>query len=500
MPEVSSQPLAPRRRRSLVSRHLILKLYLWLLLALTLSVAGGAVVVSLLSEHDFEERTHEWVLSEVRPSRDVVQNLLQSGLTLPELRAVLAPLRRTARVRLRVLTAGGQAVLTSRPPELYRGPPYLLRNRGDLPPLAPTVLHKVINGQEVLDWHLPDHLVAILPIRLPDGSPGVFYLSAMRFHWGHSGFPWRLAAALAAVLVTLGLLSWPLAQHLARPLQRMAAAADALGQGQLSVRIDPRDIQHSHGHGQRHDEIGRLADSFNRMAENLQRLVLRHKELLADISHELRSPLARLRLALELARGAEGETQGRYLDSLERQADTMEMLIGELLFHARLDEKPYSLQAEPLDLGALVREAVSAIRPEANAKSLVLRVHVPDQLAAIRADRSLLARALNNALGNAVAYSPENGAVDVTVRRENGRLAIAVHDEGPGVPPDQLERIFEPFVRTDAARGRGTGGVGLGLAIVRRCMEAHGGGASAALAGDGRGLVLTLWLPAEANA
>lgn len=500
MADLQAPPVAPPARHSVVSRHLIVKLYLWLLLALTLSVAGATVVVSLLSEHDFERRAQEWVLSEVRPSRDVVQNLLQSGLTLPELRAVLAPLRRTARVRLRVLTADGRRVLTSAPPEMFRGPPLLPLHFNGLPPLSPETVHKVLEGQEVLDWHLPDHLLAVLPIELPDGSPGVFYLSAMRFHWEHAGFPWRLVAGLAAVLITLGLLSWPLAGHLARPLQRMAAAADALGQGQLSVRIAPRDIQRRHRHRSRHDEIGRLADSFNRMAENLQRLVLRHKELLADISHELRSPLARLRLALELARGASDAERPRYLNTLERQADAMEALIGELLFHARLDEKPYTLQAEPLDLAALVHEAVAAQRPEAGAKGLLLRVHVPGQLAAVRADRLLLARALNNALRNAVAYSPDGGAVDVTVRREGGRLSIAVRDEGPGVPADQLERIFEPFVRTDAARGRGTGGVGLGLAIVRRCMEAHGGGASAAPAADGRGLVLTLWLPAAGSA
>ncbi|HKI98693.1 MAG TPA: HAMP domain-containing sensor histidine kinase [bacterium] len=482
----------------MISRHLILKLYLWILLALTLSVAGAAFVVALLSQHDIEQRAQEWVLAEVRPSRDVVQNLLQSGMTLPELREVLEPLRRTARVRLQVLAPDGTPVLSFPPPLVRHGPPEMPRVQRLLPPLDPALLSKVLAGQEVLDWRQRDHLLAALPIRLPDGRPGAFYLSARRFHWEREGVPWRLLAGLAAVLLTLWLLSWPLAGHLARPLQRMAAAADALGQGHLSVRINPEDIQRRHQHWKRRDEIARLAESFNRMAENLQRLVLRHKQLLADISHELRSPLARLRLALELARGAEGAEQARYLDTLERQADTMESLIGELLFHARLDEAPYALQAEPLDLAALVAEAVAGQRPEAEAKRLTVRVHVPERLANVRADRRLLARALGNALRNAVTYSPDEGAVDVTVRREEGRHSIAVRDEGPGVPAEQLERIFEPFVRTDAARGRATGGVGLGLSIVRRCMEAHGGGASAQAA-DGRGLVVTLWLPAEAQ-
>jgi signal transduction histidine kinase len=493
----------------MVSRRLILKIYLWLLLALTVSIAGAAVVFLALTEHDFEQRTREWVLDEVRPARDVVQNLLRTGLTAAELHAVLEPLRHTARITLQVLGPDGAPLLSvpgdgarrhgAGPGGAGRRPWWRERAPGEAaPPVAPETLARVLAGEEVLDWHAYDRVVALLPLVLADGRPGALYVAARRFRWRHEGPPWRLLAGLAAVLVALWLLSWPLAAHLARPLQRMAAAADALGGGDLSVRIAPRDVQRRHRRRMRHDEIGRLAESFNRMADNLQRLVQGHKQLLADVSHELRSPLARLRLALELARGAQGAEQAAYLESLERQADAMEELIGELLFHARLDEAPYALHAEPLELDALLREALAAQRPEADAKALVLRHHVPAGMGPLRADSGLLRRALANALRNAVAYSPHGGAVDVTVRREAGRVAIAVRDEGPGVPPEQLARIFEPFVRTDAARGRETGGVGLGLAIVRRCMEAHGGGATAAPGPEGRGLVLTLWLPGDA--
>jgi signal transduction histidine kinase len=472
----------------MVSRRLILKLYLWLLLALTLSIAGAAAVFTLLSPQSFEERAQNFLRGEMSALRDTTERLLRSGLPPEVLREVLDPLGAPHDGALAVLQADGTPVLLAGTPAGAAAGVALVTAQQRQRTLAEGVL---------MEWRGPGRALVALPIQLPDGNRGVFAVTFNRFRWEGHGHLGRLFAGLAAVLVTLWLLSWPLAAHLARPLQRMARAADALGQGDLAVRIAPRDIQRHTGrwHRPRRDEIGRLAESFNRMAENLQRLVLGHKRLLADISHELRSPLARLRLALELARGAQGEEQARYLATLERQADAMEQLIGELLLHARLDEAPYELHAEPLDVATLVNEALAAQRPEADARSLLLRAHVPAGLGSLRADRSLLLRALNNALRNAVAYSPERGAVDVTVRREGGRVTLAVRDEGPGVPAAELERIFEPFVRTDTARSRGTGGVGLGLAIVKRCMEAHGGGAGADPGPQGRGLVLTLWLP-----
>jgi signal transduction histidine kinase len=125
---------------------------------------------------------------------------------------------------------------------------------------------------------------------------------------------------------------------------------------------------------------------------------------------------------------------------------------------------------------------------------------VATALPTLQADRRLLERALGNVLRNAVALSPAGGRVELTVIREPGRLVFTVSDEGPGVPPELCERIFQPFVRADAARSRSTGGVGLGLAIVRRCMEAHGGGASASAGPEGRGLAVRLWLPLPAGA
>jgi signal transduction histidine kinase len=452
-------------------------------------------VFSLAARHDSEHHARDWLLAEVRPTRDVVENLLRSPLNREALREALRPLQESGRHWLRVLRADGTPVFDLPPPPREPGEHEGFRG-GPPPPLEPDVLRRVAEGEEVLQWHRAGHVIAALPMRLPDGQPGVFYLSGRRFEWMDHKVSWLLVAGLATVLGVLWLLSWPLAVHLARPLQRMAIVADALGQGDLSARIAPRDIQrHAQHRHPRRDEIGRLAESFNRMADNLQRLVLGHKRLLADISHELRSPLARLRLALELARGAHGAEQARYLATLERQADEMEAMIGELLLHARLDQAPYALHAEPLDPGALLAEALAAQRPEAEGKALVLQADVPPGLGPLRADRALLVRALNNALRNAVTYSPPSGTVQVSVRREGGRVSLAVRDQGPGVPAAELERIFDPFVRTDAARSRGTGGVGLGLAIVRRCMEAHGGGASAAPGPQGQGLVLTLWLP-----
>ena len=467
----------------MVSHRLIFKLYLWLLLALTVSVAGAAAAFTVLSPESYEDRVRAFVQRDLGSLRDLTERLLTLGLPLETVREVLSPLGAPHDGRLAVLAPDGRPLL-----EAGMAGPEPLR-------LSAEDRARVLADDLVMRWEGHGRAVVAMPMLLPGGRPAIFAVTFRRFRWEGTAVPWRLLGGLAALLATLWLLSWPLAAHLARPLQRMAAAADALGQGDLSVRIGPGDVQHRHRRRMRRDEIGRLAESFNRMAENLQRLVLGHKQLLADISHELRSPLARLKLALALAREEQGAGQVRYLDLLERQGDAMEALIAELLFYARLDEAPYALRSVPVRLEDLVEGALLPLRPDATARGVTLRAHVPADLAPVEADPSLLERALANALRNAIAFSPEGGAVDVTVRREPGRIVLAVRDEGPGVPEEQLERIFEPFVRTDTARARGSGGVGLGLAIVRRCMQAHGGGATAARGAEGRGLVLTLWLP-----
>ncbi len=468
----------------MVSRHLMLKLYLWLLFALTVSIAAASGVVWLTARHGLEQRWRDAVLGEVRLGRDVAQNLLQSELHPEAVRRVLAPLAESHRLAVSIVHADGEPLLVIAPPDAQ-----------DVALPAPVERQSVLRDGAQLELGREHKGRAVLPIALADGNRGLFTVVALHRHWGPEHPPWRLLGGIAALLATLWLLSWPLAAHLARPLQRMADAADALGGGDLSVRIRPEDLQRRHRRRPRRDEIGRLAERFNRMAENLQRLLTAHKQLLADISHELRTPLARLRVALEMARDMDAERRGGYLDTVEQQADAMEALIEELLLFARLEQAPGDLRTESLAAAAVAAEALAAQRPEAEARQVALVADVAPDVPPFAAERVLLLRALGNVLRNAVAHGPAGSTVTLRVTAPAGGVAFTVIDEGPGVPPEQRERIFAPFVRTDVARSRAGGGVGLGLAIARRSMAAHGGGATADVGPGGTGLAVELWLP-----
>lgn len=464
--------------------RLIFTFYLWFLLALTLTVASAAGFFALWSERGWETRARGLVLRQVGLARDLAEILARAPGGWDETGRRLLPILREEGMGLTITRADGSPVLRLLPEGLPEAA---------APPPDPTRVAEILAGAPAVDWRGPGAVAAGVPIRLPSGEPGLFYVSG-RHGWEGRHGGWRFLPGLAVILAVAWLLCWPLAAHLAHPLRRLAAAADRLGKGDLSARIAMR----------RRDEIGALARRFNAMAENLQRLVSGHKQLLADISHELRSPLARLRVALELARAETRPEWGAapYLETIDRQAEALDVLIEELLDYSRLDAMPQQPAREPISVQALLDEAAAARAVQAEAKGVHIETAVEPGAETLRGDRRLLARALGNVLENALAHAPEGSRVALLARAEPGAVLIAVRDEGPGVEPALLERIFEPFVRADPARGRGTGagGVGLGLAIVRRALEAQGGAAWAennpGRGPERSGLTVKLWLPA----
>ena len=465
------------------SRHLMVKFYLWILLAITVSEAGAFGVVFLHSFWDQKGRIRSWALSEVAVARDVAAKLLEVGIDRRQMMDILSPLAGHTPVSAVIQGPGGEELL-------------VLTDRGaeDTREIFPTAAEVLIirDQRSLLNFKRKGRFAAGLPILLPSGEEGVFFVTMLKGgRWRQDGRHWEILMGLGVFLVILWLLSWPLATHLAGPLRKMASAANALGQGDLSVRI--------HLKRHRRDEIGQLADSFNSMAENLQALVDGHKQLLADISHEMRSPLARLRIAMELARQEGGPASEEPLHRVERQADAMEALIDELLTFSRLDSAPYTLRGEKLSLGEVLAGLTAAHGGEAADREVELQVEVSPGAEEVVADRTLLSRALGNVIGNGIAHAPAGTALRIVAETREGNVRISVSDEGPGVEEEMLESIFQPFVRADSARSRATGGVGLGLAIARRCMEAHGGGASAEPGPTGKGLSIVLWLPLRPN-
>jgi two-component system sensor histidine kinase CpxA len=293
---------------------------------------------------------------------------------------------------------------------------------------------------------------------------------------------------LLAVLLTAGAVCYPLARYVARPLASLRAATQELTGGNLAVRVAP-------AVGRRRDELADLARDFDRMAERIEALMTSERRLLRDISHELRSPLSRLHVALGLARQQAGDDQ-RPLDRIEREAERLNALIGQLLMLARLESGATEPARESVDLAAIVRDVAEDADFEVRSRGRAVRVTATCECVAIGAP-DLLRSAVENIVRNAVRHTREGTAVEVSMRAGAPRhVVITVRDHGSGVPDDLLPHIFHPFYRVGDARDRHSGGVGLGLTIADRTIRLHGGTVRADNAPDG-GLVVELRIPVD---
>jgi two-component system sensor histidine kinase CpxA len=301
---------------------------------------------------------------------------------------------------------------------------------------------------------------------------------------------------LCIALVVSAFASWWLAQHLSAPIRRIQAGARALASENLDAR-GGASLRVSAGFEDRKDELAVLARDFDAMAEGLIANRAAVTRLLRDISHELRSPLARMRLAVGLARRPTADA-GRQLDRLEREIERLDDLISQVLKLARVNGTDAPAEREPFDIDEMIQEIVHDANFEGAAKGSTVAI-AGAAGRSVNGNRELLRSAIENVLRNAVRYSPAGAAVEVAVERGGFGLAGAIRDRGPGVPPGDLERIFEPFFRVAESRDRDSGGEGIGLAITSQVMRAHGGSATAANRAGG-GLEVRLELPPAALA
>lgn len=310
--------------------------------------------------------------------------------------------------------------------------------------------------------------------RTPDGR---YCLILIRDTW----YFWFLQPAHFGVVALAVLLCYGLAHYLTAPLRRLKNAVDRFGRGDLTARAEES----------RKDELGELAASINRMADHIQTLLAAERRLLLDISHELRSPLARLNVAVELARC--DETSSPLLDRIQREADRLDELVREMLEVARREGDPSQMRTESVRLDELVGDLVAdcAIEAHAHGCALAFRSSIPVTLAG---DAELLRRAVENVMRNAIRYAPEKSKIEVTIENGPGRAKIRIRDYGPGVPEEALPYLFDPFYRVNQDRDRKSGGVGLGLSIARRAVELHKGQLHAENASPG--LMVEIDLPA----
>ena len=301
--------------------------------------------------------------------------------------------------------------------------------------------------------------------------------------------PGPLTPVIAGALVSLAF-STLAAWYLSKPIRHLRWALHQVAEGHLDVRVQPL-------MGHRRDDVADLGRDFDRMAQQLQQSLAAHKRLLHDVSHELRSPLARLQAAIGLARQNPQKLEPM-LERIEREAERVDRLVGELLTLARLESADMSPPRERVDLiellGAIADDAQFEAR--ASGRDVLLRA---DASFVAEVGAELIYRAFENVIRNAVKYTREGSAVEIEARvvADGAALEVAVGDRGPGVPQAALQAIFEPFQRL--AVEQPIAGFGLGLAIARRAIESHGGSIQACQR-DGGGLLMYIRLPADAGA
>lgn len=293
---------------------------------------------------------------------------------------------------------------------------------------------------------------------------------------------------IVPTIVSLIVVSYILARRLAKPMEKLRAGIRRFAAGDLQYRVAPEI-------GKRKDEIGDLASEFDQMAARVETLVQTQRRLLRDISHELRSPLARQRVAIQLLREKLGEVDGNEsIDRIEREAGRLDEMIDELLTLARLEGGDQVVFATaPVDLTALMQDVVADANFEAQRTGKAVTL-AQLQYCIVNGSPELLRRAFENVLRNAIRHTDDGTTVNVDMITSTSNVSVEVRDFGPGVAPEKLGDIFKPFFRIDEARERTRGGAGIGLAIVERAVNRHGGRVSAHNATDG-GLIVRIELP-----
>jgi signal transduction histidine kinase len=315
---------------------------------------------------------------------------------------------------------------------------------------------------------------------------GVLLVTAFFFFGGGFGYISLVHLTIHNLLVLSligGVLCYFISRHVTKPLYKLSEAAANIAEGRLDTRVDP-------SLRKRRDEVADLARNFDRMAERIEALITGQRRLLGDVSHELRSPLSRLIVALGLVKQGPAEEAAENLERIGLEARRLDTLIGQLLALTRIESAVDRGSPAPFDLANLVQEVANDGDFEARARkrSVVVQEAQPAQVSGFE---ELMRSAVENVVRNAVRYTAEGTAVEISLEVSNARAVIRVRDHGPGVPESMLSEIFLPFRRV--ANGN-SDGAGLGLAIAERAVHVHRGTIRASNASGG-GLVVEMELP-----
>jgi two-component system sensor histidine kinase CpxA len=413
-------------------KSLFAKILLWFWFTLAVTVVGSAFISALnINENASDERAPvarlvTFQLEEARSAYEIGGR--------PGLQEFLNTLHRVYDARGVLTDEDGRDLLTN-------------QDRSDL-------VHRAQRPAFYQFFHRGDATVS----RAAEDGRYWFFFIVPRVRVGS----WFLLPEHIFVIAAGVLLCYWLALYLTSPVRMLEKAVERFGRGDLSARVG----------SSRSDELGQLARTFDRMAGRIGTLLAAERRLLLDISHELRSPLARLGVAVELARS--GDDANSALNRIQKESDRLNALVGQLLQVTRAEGDPSSLRRTPLRLDELVRQLVDDSSIEAAAQGCQLKYEKREPVT-VAGDAELLRRAVENVIRNAIRHAPRETAVEVSLTRHNGNAVVGVRDQGPGVPEEALPRLFDAFYRVEGDRDRASGGTGLGLSIARRAMELHKG-------------------------
>lgn len=296
----------------------------------------------------------------------------------------------------------------------------------------------------------------------------------------HNGFPGAAGTALQITYNSIGkwflwggllaiglaiLLTFFLSRRILSPVKALIGASRRFGKGDFSHRVAYK----SKG------ELGELAQSFNLMAEDIEQAQRLRRNMVADVAHELRTPLSNLKGYLEAINDGVIKPNKKTISSLNEEAESLSRLVADLQELSLADAGELHFTKQNQDLAKLIVETVAVLKPKANAKKISLTTDLPKELPSVNIDAHRIKEVLNNLIDNAIVHTDKGGKITITIQHQDNMLAVSVTDTGEGIAEKELPLIFERFYRVDKSRARATGGTGLGLTIAKRLVEAHGG-------------------------
>ena len=436
---------------------LYIKIFLSFLLVLVVTLILTFAIFVIAAGRDFHSRMGNYVRAHVLITKELVEDKIKSNPGVPvsqneDLRNVIGRLGQAYSSMVWLTGADGKLLMKS--------------FSGDIPKTLSDFRWKRVKESKNFElyrrmkrgwqWY------AIIPTRFQEGQTGRLHLFFERPEKEH---PEGFGLALIIIGVVIALLVLPISRYITKRVKELSESASRITEGELSHRATVKGK----------DEIGELGRTFNRMAEKLERMIQSGKELTANISHELRSPLARIRVAEELIREnlekPDKKDWERHLDGIREDIEELDHLIGQILDLSKMDLHDAPLNLESMDLADLIKELLERLEPAINQKGMRLTIELSFDTP-FMGDKEALRTALSNILDNAVKFAPEKGVMNVKMWSENEWLNISVTNSFEALSEEDLDRIFEPFYRAKESPKTGSG---LGLAITKKITERHGG-------------------------